>query len=286
MLNYGITGATGQLGRKVIAGLNGLVQREQVVAIARDPVKAANLGVPVRTADYMDRQGLATAFEGLDTLLLISSSSFDSRQVEHHNVIEAAKEVGVRRILYTSLLHADHWGVSFAEDHLATEGWIKASGLEFTILRNGWYWENHTASLLAALEHGAIVSGCGDASISWAARQDYADAAIKVLIEEGHQGKTYELAGDTAYTLTDLAAEAASQSRKPLRYHYMDESSYADFLHSIGLPWPVCKLLAEIESRGINSGGLVDESRALANLIDRPTMTLAEAVAKSLENQK
>lgn len=282
MPTIGITGATGQLGRKVIASLSDKLAHEQIVAIVRDPAKAADLGVQARPGDYGDRAGLEQAFAGLDSLLLISSSSLTTRQAEHANVIDAAKRAGVRRLVYTSLLHAEHWGIRFADDHLATERWLQDSGLDFTILRNGWYWENHSAGLAQALTHGGLVGSTGEARISWAARQDYADAAAAVLTQIGHAGKTYELAGDSAYTLADLAAETARQAGRSFGYRDLPEAEYAAFLESVGLPPPLAAMLAEIDRRGVAKGALADEGLTLSRLIGRPTTTLQAAVAAAL----
>ncbi|MEB3766421.1 SDR family oxidoreductase [Acinetobacter sp. MD2] len=282
MTTYGITGATGQLGRKVIDSLSKKVKLEEIIAIARDPIKASDLGIAVRAADYNDFESLVSAFAGIDTLLLISSSSIETRQIEHKNIVEAAQKAGVQRIIYTSLLHADQWGIAFAEDHLTTEKWIKSSGLKFTILRNGWYWENHTSGLMATLDHGGFVGSAGDAKISWATRQDYADAAVQVLIEDKHEGKTYELAGDLSYTLTDLANEVERQIKKDFHYKNLDESEHILFLESVGLPLFVAKMVAEIESRGIPTGALVDKTKTLSALIGRPTTTLQAAVTEAI----
>lgn len=282
MSTIGITGATGQLGRKVIASLSGSVAREQIVAIVRDTAKATDLGVAARKGDYADRQGLEKAFAGLDSLLLISSSSMGTRQAEHENVIRAAQHAGVRRIVYTSLLHADRWGIAFAEDHLATERRLQSSGLDFTILRNGWYWENHTAGLAQTLAHGGLVGGAGEARISWASRQDYADAAVAVLTKPDHNAKTYELAGDTAFTLSELATETARQSDHAFGYRNLPEAEYAAFLASVGLPPPLAAMLAEIDGRGIARGVLASEDRTLSSLIGRPTTSLSAAVATAL----
>lgn len=282
MSKIGITGATGQLGRKVVASLRQRCAPEDLVAIVRDPAKAASLGVDVRPGDYGDRSALETAFIGLDTVLLISSSSMGTRQAEHENVIRAAQRAGVRRLVYTSLLHAERWGIPFAEDHLATERWLRASGLAFTILRNGWYWENHTAGLPLALSHGGMVGSAGTAGISWASRQDYADAAATVLTQTGHDGLTHELAGDTAHTLAELAAETARQSGVAFAYRDLPQAAYAEFLASVGLPATVAEMLAQIDARGVAKGVLRRDHGVLSELIGRPTTTLATAVADAL----
>ena len=282
MTTYGITGATGQLGRLVVAALARRVGDDAVVALVRDPAKAAALGVAARPADYGDRPGLVDAFTGIDTLLLISSNALQTRRAEHANVIEAAKAAHVRRIVYTSLLHADRWGIDFAEDHLQTERSLRASGLDFTVLRNGWYWENHTAGLSQALAHGGLRGSAGDARISWASRSDYADAAARVLSTLGHAGITYELAGDHAWTLDDLAGETVTQSGRPFVYQDLAPADYAAFLETAGLTPPLAAMLAQIDRQGVATGVLADDSGTLSTLIGRPTTPLHDAVAQAL----
>ncbi|MGJ4928306.1 SDR family oxidoreductase [Bradyrhizobium sp. HKCCYLS2038] len=279
---YAVTGATGQLGRKVIAQLRERVPSSDIVAIVRNPGKAADLGVTSRAADYADPAALERALSGVHKLLLISSSSFATRQAEHGNVIVAAKQAGVRHIVYTSLLHAEQWTPGFARDHVETERLLGESGLGFTILRNGWYWENHTASLGLALGHGVLIGSAGDAPISWASRRDFADAAVAVLTGNDHAGRTYELAGDQPHTLAELAAEAADQSAEPVVYQNLSQAEHAAFYERAGLPPPVAAMIAEIEAQGVASGVLRDDGRTLSRLIGRPTQSLREAVTEAL----
>lgn len=279
---FAITGATGQLGRKVVASLLQRVSASDIVVTVRDAGKAQDLGVSVRAADYREPLKLERAFAGIDRLLLISSSSFETRQAEHANVIAAARAAGVRHIVYTSLLHADQWTPGFARDHVKTEEWLKSSGLAYTILRNGWYWENHTVALGAALAQGSMAGSAGDAPISWASRQDFADAAVSVLTGEGHAGMTYELAGDQAHTMADLAAEAMRQSGRPLAYHNLTEQEHAALYARIGLPPPIAAMLADVEANGVAKGVLRDDGHALSRLIGRPTLRLDQAVAETL----
>ena len=154
-MTIAVTAATGQLGRLVVAKLKAKRPASEIVALARHPAKAADLGVAVREADYSKPETLAKALAGVDTLLLISSSEIGQRAVQHRNVIEAAKKAGVKRIVYTSLLRADSTPLSLGEEHRATEADLKASGVPFTILRNGWYTENYTGSIGGALAGGA-----------------------------------------------------------------------------------------------------------------------------------
>ena len=249
--------------------------------MVRNPAKAANLGVDVREADYTDVAALDAAFGGIDKLLLISSNSLD-RQPEHANALAAAKRAGVKHIFYTSLLHAESWNIPFAQDHLATEQWLKALGADYTILRNGWYWENNTPRFPAAVQFGSLIGGAGDAEVSWASRQDFADAAIAVMTGAGHEGATYELAGDKAYTLTDLAREAERQIGKPVAYTNLSEADFAATLEKAGLPRPMALLAAEIEARGVSTGVLRDGSGNLSRLIGRPTASIQDAVSEAL----
>ena len=151
-----------------------------------------------------------------------------------------------------------------------TEQWLKALGVDYTILRNGWYWENNTPRFPAAVQFGSLIGGAGDAEVSWASRQDFADAAVAVLTGAGHEGETYELAGDKAYTLTDLAREAERQINKPVAYANLSETDFAATLEKVGLPKPMALLAAEIEARGVSTGVLKDGSGNLSRLIGRP----------------
>ncbi|WP_114858732.1 SDR family oxidoreductase [Azospirillum brasilense] len=280
-MTIAVTGATGQLGRLVIARLKKTVPASGIVALVRSPAKAADLGVEAREADYGNPETLARALAGVDTLLLISSNEIGQRAAQHRNVVNAAKAAGVGRIVYTSLLHADRSPLSLAEEHRATEADIKASGLPFTILRNGWYTENHTGSVGAALAGGAVIGSAGDGRISSATRADYADAAVAVVTGTGHEGRTYELAGDEAVTLADLAAEISRQSGKNIPYRNLPEADYAAILAGFGLPEVFAKGIASWDADA-SKGALFDDGRQLSALIGRPTTPLSAAVAAAL----
>ncbi len=281
-MTIAITGATGQLGRLVIDKLKAKVPASEIIALVRTPTKAADLGVAAREADYTKPEILDQALAGVDTLLLISSNEVGQRAVQHRNVIEAAKRAGVKRIVYTSLLRANTTPLtSLADEHRATEADLKASGIPFTILRNGWYTENYTRSLGGAVAGGAFIGSAGDGRISSAARADYAEAAVAVLTGEGHEGRTYELAGDDAYTLADLAAEISRQTGKNVPYRNLPEADYAKALAGFGLPEGMAHHIASYDV-GAAEGALFDDGRQLSRLIGRPTTPLSAAVADAL----
>jgi NAD(P)H dehydrogenase (quinone) len=276
-MTIAVTAATGQLGRLVIAELERFGHAGQTIALARDTARAADLPVPVRAFDYSAPAGLAPALAGVDTLLLISSSEVGRRVEQHANVIAAAKAAGVGRIVYTSLLHADTSAISLAAEHLATETAIRASGLPFTILRNGWYAENYAGTIAGALATGSVAGSARQGRISAAARADYAAAAAVVLGTSGHDGQTYELAADTSFTLADLAAEIARQTGRDFTYADMPVPAYAQVLASTGLPQPVAEMIAGWDA-AIAGGALQDDSRTLSRLIGRPTTPIADTV--------
>ena len=278
-----ITGATGQLGRLAVAALKRRVPPDQLVGLVRSPEKAADLGIAARAADYNRAETLDAALKGIDKLLLISSSEIGMRTAQHRNVIEAAQRAGVNLIAYTSVLHADRSPLSLAEEHRQTEAMIQASGIPYVILRNGWYTENYTGSIPGALAGGAFIGSAGDGKLSTATRTDYAEAAAVVLTTEGHAGKTYELAGDIAYTLSDLVAEITRQSGQEIPYKNLPEAEYARLLAGFGLPEELANGLAAWDIDA-SKGALFDDGRQLSRLIGRPTTPLAEAVAAALKS--
>ncbi|MGE6698682.1 SDR family oxidoreductase [Hyphomonas sp. NPDC076900] len=276
-----ITGATGQLGRLTIAALKRHIPSSRILALVRSPEKATDLGVAARKADYTDPASLEAALAGVDKLLLISSNEIGARTAQHRNVIDAAKGAGVKLIAYTSLLHADTSPLSLAEEHRETEALLKASGVPYILLRNGWYTENYTGSIGSAIAAGALIGSTGDGAVSAATRADLAEAAAVVLATEGHAGKTYELAGDTAFTMADLAAEISRQTGNTIPYSNLPEAEYAAVLTTAGLPEAVAKNLAHWDFLA-SRGALFDETRQLRELIGRPTTPLADAVRAAL----
>lgn len=284
-MKIGITGATGQLGRSVVEKLKRKSITNNIVALVRTTQKAVDLEVEVREFDYSKPENLAESLKNIDTLLLISSNELGQRAKQHANVIEAAKKTGVKWIVYTSLLHADTSSLSLAAEHLATEKLLKDSAISFTILRNGWYSENYTGSIQGALAGGAFLGSAGEGKISSAARADFAEAAAVVLTSAGHQNRTYELAGDEAYSLTELAAEISRQTGKNIPYKNLPENEYANTLKSFGLPEQFATAIAGWDV-GASKGDLFDDNHQLSLLIGRPTTSVAQTVSDALVSSK
>lgn len=280
-----ITGASGQLGHLVIAELLKTVPASHVVAVARNVDKAADLaalGVHVRHGDYTKPETLNSALQGADKILLISSDAIGARVAQHSAVIDAAKRAGVRLLAYTSVLQADTSSLGLADEHRQTEAALKAFGVPAVVLRNGWYHENYTAGLPTALAKGQLFGSAGEGRISSAARADYAAAAAAVLTSGDDQaGNVYELAGDTSYTLTDLAAEVSRQGQKPFPYVNLPEAEYKAALLKAGLPEVFAELLANSDAAAAE-GALQNDDRQLSRLIGRPTTPFSESVAQAL----
>lgn len=281
---FAVTGASGQLGRLVVEHLLERVPAAQVVAAMRDPAKGADLarrGVLVREADYKRPATLSKAFEGVDRILLISSTEIVGRLPLHRAVIDAARAQGVSLFAYTSMLHADTSPARLAIEHRQTEDAIKSSELPAVILRNGWYTENHLSALQSALANGAFVGAAKDGRFSSAARADYALAAAIALTSDGQAGRTYELAADSAFTLSELAAEVTRQSGKTVIYHDLSPEAYEGVLTNAGLPAPLAALLADADVAA-SQGALFDDSTTLSKLIGRPTTTFQTLISALL----
>ncbi|WP_030174389.1 SDR family oxidoreductase [Streptomyces sp. NRRL S-813] len=279
-----VTGATGHLGRLVVEQLLKKVPAERITAVVRTPEKAADLagrGVRIAVADYNAPETFDGLFAAGDRVLLISGNEFDKGRVQQHRVvIDAAEAAGVALLAYTSA--PGSLTAALADDHRGTEEALLASGLPYTLLRNGWYHENYTEQLAPVLEHGAVVQAAGEGRISSASRADYAAAAVAVLTGEGHENRTYELGGDQAWGFAEFAAEVSRQTGKEIGYRPVSVEEYQGILAGAGLPGPLAAILAGVDA-SIEKGELVVDSGDLSRLTGRPTTPLAESVAAALE---
>lgn len=275
-MKYAITGASGQLGRIVIAHLKTLTAPENIVALARSPESVQDLGVEVRAFDYHQPEALAPALEGIDVLALISSSDFNDRAGQHRNVIDAAQTADVGRMVYTSILKADTSPLIIAQDHKTTEAALAKSGLTTTILRNGWYTENWTESLPMSVDAGAVIGSVGTGKVSPATRQDYGEALAAAVAGAGHEGKVYELGGDV-FTMPQMAQALSEVAGKDIPYNTLPKEAFAEILGSFGLPEGFPAVIADADA-GAADGWLLDESGALEALIGRKPTSMKAAV--------
>jgi len=284
MTTYAVTGATGKLGRLVLDELLQHTDAANIVALAREPGALADYaekGVHVRAADYDDPESLGAAFAGVDRVLLISGNAVGQRERQHGNVIEAAKQAGASYLAYTSILKGDRSRLALAPEHVATEKLLKGSGLNYDVLRNGWYSENYTGGLAQSLESGKIFGAVGTGKLSTATRADLAAGAAAALLH-GKGGDTYELAGDQAWSMPEFAAEVSRQSGKPVAYIDQSEAEYARVLEGAGLPPPIAAMLASTSALSAE-GELYEEGKDLSRLSGRPTTPISETIAAALK---
>lgn len=280
-----VTGATGHLGRLVVTHLlaDG-VPADQIVAAGRRTESLVDLaarGVRVATLDYGQPDTIAAALEGAETVLLVSGSEVGRRVEQHRAVIEAAKAAGVGRLVYTSAPKADTSPLVLAPEHKATEEILRASGLTFTILRNGWYTENYLGDVQQARETGEIVGSFGDGRVASAPRDDFAAAAAVVLRTEGHDAAVYELSGDEAWGFDELAAAASEVLGRPVVYRAVSPEQRAADLAAAGLDEGTVGFVVALEGN-TRDGLLAETSGDLSRLIDRPTTPLVDALRAAL----
>ena len=276
-----VTGATGQLGRLVI---DSLISRgadpQSIVAGARDTARAADLadrGVTVVALDYTNPSSVAAALEGVDTVLLVSSSEVGQRAAQHQTVIDAAAASGVSKFVYTSMPKATTSDLILAPEHKATEEAIAAAGLPAVILRNNWYTENYAPDLALAGETGVLAASVGDARVASASRADYADAAAEILLNDGHIGEVYELGGDVSWDYNDLADAIAEVTGRPVAYQALSAEQHAAALTSAGLDAGTAGFVTALHA-GIGGGALAESDGTLTRIIGRPTTPLVEGL--------
>ncbi|MGP9526814.1 SDR family oxidoreductase [Glutamicibacter sp. AOP5-A2-18] len=285
-MKIAIAGATGQLGQLVI---NALLERgadpAQLVALGRSEEKLAPLagkGLETRAADYNVEASLVSALEGVDKLLLISGSEVGQRITQHENVINAAQRVNVSLIAYTSIANALTGNMKLAQEHVATEQLLAGSGIEYVLLRNGWYTENYTDQLLGYLNSRVVLGAAGNGRISAAPRADYAEAAAAVLLsEENESGKIYELGGDKAFTLSQLAGAVGAAAGQEVNYQEVEPEKLVAIYTESGVPAQFADILVDTDVQ-VRDGALEVNSADLSQLIGRPTASLGKTIKEAL----
>ena len=280
-MTIAVTGATGHLGRLVLDELRLSRPAGSLVAVVRDAERAQDLaddGVRVRVAEYTDPAALVQAFADVRVLLFVSGSEVGQRVEQHRNVIEAAVEAGVQHIVYTSAPRADTSPLVLAPEHKATEEMLRASGLAWTILRNNWYTENYLGTLQQAAETGEIVAAAGSGRVASATRADFAAGAAAVLLGSGHEGRVYELGGDSAWTFDELAEAASAVVGRPVTYRPVEaETLQAILTEHAGLDAGTAGFVVQLDL-DIAAGLLAEVTGELSALIGRPTTPLADGL--------
>jgi len=245
----GVTGASGQLGRRVAEGLLAVLDPSAVVLVTRDPAELADLaarGADVRHGDFDDPATLATAFAGVERLLLISTDVLGERVAGHVAAVQAAADAGVGHVAYTSIGNPsdDNPGAA-AADHRATEDALRASDIRWTFLRNGIYADLQLGAAAGAVASGTLLANSGAGRNAYITRADCAAAAVAVLTGQGHEDKAYDITGPEALDAHDLAAIYSEVSGRPVSAVLVDDAAWVGaMVEHAGMPESVATVYA------------------------------------------
>jgi uncharacterized protein YbjT (DUF2867 family) len=252
-----------------------------VVASVREPAKAhalAALGVGVRRGDFDHPDTLARSFDGADRLLLVSASGIDHerRAAQHRNAIRAAKEAGVGQVFYTSLLPGDGSVAYVMKAHLDTEAELRASGLPFTILRNGAYAEGWQLYLGNVSGGEAVVPG--DGPVSWVSQADLAEGTARLLVDGGHAGETLNLTGPEAIDLQGVAEVLTRVRSRPVVRRTVPVGEYVARLVAAGKTEEFARHWATTYA-GLERGEFGTVDPFLGLLLGRPLRAVADVLS-------
>jgi uncharacterized protein YbjT (DUF2867 family) len=282
-----VTGATGRLGRGTVERLLERVPAEQIGASVRDVEKAKDLadrGVRVRRGDFADPAGLAHAFEGASQILIVSANSVGADALRlHRDAIDAAKAAGARRILYTAHMGANP-SSAFPpmRDHAATEEILRASGVPFTSLRNGFYASTTLALVGGAVQSGELVAP-EDGPVSWTAHADLAEATAITLAEETFDGVTPGLTGGEAIGMAGVAALAAELSGRPIKHVVVPDAEFRAGVVERGVPEFAADMLVDMFAAS-RRGEFANVDPTLGRVLDRPPTALRDVLKTALGN--
>lgn len=279
-----VTGASGNLGRRVVELLIEAGAAGRVIAGTRSPEKLADLsaqGVEVRFADFEDVASLAPAFQGAERLLLISSLG-DDRLSQQLNALHAAEAVGVKHVIYTSIVNPTNTPVTIASDHAATEAALEASSVSWTVLRNNIYAEVAAQSIEQALQFGGVLANAvGDGLHSYIAREDCARAAAAALLSDFEGKRVLNITSSEAISQVELAAIASQITGTSITYTPLSLEQVKQNLLGAGLPPALVEMIASFDA-----GGAADKFDLISDdfktLTGREPLRPAEALARLL----
>ena len=238
VLALGVTGSTGGLGGMVARQLAELGSAQRL--LVRDPARAPVLdGATPAVCSYADSAAARQALDGVKVLFMVSAAETPDRVQQHTAFIDAAAGAGVQHVVYTSLYGAAPDATfTLARDHYATEEHIRASGMDFTFLRDNFYLD--FLPLLAG-EDGVIRGPAGDGIFSGVAREDIARCAVAVLRDPAiHKGATYNLTGPEELTLAQAAGIITESTGRTITYQPETvEEAYASRASYGAPPWQV-----------------------------------------------
>jgi NAD(P)H dehydrogenase (quinone) len=276
-MTIAIVGATGNFCGDII---NALLTRgaapDTILALGRNQNRLDQLtaqGLRTARVDLDDPAAVEAAFADVETVLLISIGAPGQGLAPRRTVATAAQAAGVDHLIYTSALQAPTTKLVLAAEHKATEELITDTGIPATFLRNGWYTDNHRQDFAAAQRRGIIANSVGTGRLATAPRRDFAEAAAVVLTTTGHEGKAYELSGDTAWNYTEFAAAAAEVLGRPVEYQPLTTEQEHDQLLAAGLDEQTVGFI-NLLNANMADGVFAHTSGDLSRLIGHPTEPL------------
>ncbi len=274
-----ITGSTGYLGSATIEYLLNKVSPSEITALARNEEKAKSLinkGVDVRIGNYDDYESLVKAFQGIDKLLLISASEMGNRAAQHINAINAAKEAGVKHIVYTSFIRQKDdpnsalWFI--AKDHVETEEHLVNCGIPYTLFKNGFYMDMITDFIGEnVLETQTVFLPAKEGKVNFALRKEIAEALANVLTSEGHESKVYNIGGEVTVSFGEIADFLSEISGKKINYVSPDAETYKQELAKHNVPEMYINMFAAF-AIAFSENAMDVPSNDLTDLLGRKSM--------------
>lgn len=286
-----VTGATGQFGSKAVDHLlEKGINPSEISVLVRDSAKADHLkeqGIQLKEGDYTNPTSMIKAFKGVDKLLLVSSNdreAIENRTQHHKNAIKAAKEAGVKHIVYTSFVRKSGFEDSaiaeFQNSHVETEQYLKESGVDYTILQNGIYAEMILAFVGDKVaETRTILFPAQEGKASWTLREELAEAAAHVLITEGHENKTYTLTNTESVDFDTIAQDISKALGKKIEYKSPDVNEFKTMLEKAGVPEMYIGMFV-MWGTALAQQTMDKEDNTLATFLNRKPTSVSEFIAK------
>ena len=242
MPRIGVSGASGDLGRRITSALLEQQAPEELTLISRTPEALQQhlaRGADVRHGDFRQPESLLKAYRDVDVLMLISGVNVNERIAEHRNAIHAARQAGVRHIVYTSVsgIHPANPAISVS-DHSTTEQDLRDCGVGHTILRNAAYAEVFCSPAIeAVVRSGVWAQVAGNGRIAPVSKSDIARCAARILpTPEPHDGATYEISGPELLDSREMTRLLAEAYGKPIRYRGCTAEERLAYWEARGVP--------------------------------------------------